>query len=158
YVSCDEQSNKVFVTGPPDKLATARKIMTEVDVGQPGQDEFKPGPMMLKTHSVPGGNAPDLAKMLQEMFRSSTSIRISAAGNTAIIVMAPAYEQVEIAKIIAEGGERGIVTEVIRVTGDATAVVGMLQKFFGDPKAGAPFLEAETNRNAVIVRGTTEQI
>src|SRR5262249_29846150 len=147
-----------IVTGPADKIAQARAIMKEVDVPQPGQQERAPGPPMLKTYAVPGGNAEALGRVLQEMYRTSTTVRISAAGNSSLLVLAPAQDQMDIARHIIGQAEKGLKTEVIPLTMDATKVVDTLNKIYGEPKTGAPYLEADTTRNAVIVRGTAEQV
>src|SRR5262249_5969741 len=41
---------------------------------------------------------------------------------------------------------------------DADKTATTLNKMFGDSKTGAPYVEADTGRNALVVKGTQEQI
>jgi type II secretion system protein D len=159
YISCDERTNTVLVTGPADKIAQAREILRNIDVPQQGQQPVIVGPAFLKTYPIAAGNAEALAKILQDTYKSSQVIRISAAGNNTILVWAPPEDQIEIAKHITGATENNQVTEVLPLNAqDATKTVETLKGMFGDTKAGAPYLEADTNRNAVVVRGSTEQL
>ena len=157
-ISCDEVSNKVFVTGPPDKLAQARAILKEIDVSTGGSERIIPGKVMLKTYMIPAGNAQELSRLLSEKYRNSTTVRISAVGNASILVMAMAHDQMDIATFILEASEKGIKNEVLAINGDATAIFGQVSKFFGTTTGGGPLMELDTNRNAIIIRGTPEQV
>lgn len=159
YVSCDELTNKVFVTGPADKIAQARSLLKEIDVPRDGQEPIKVGPPILKNHAVPSGQAEPMAKMLQSKYRNATSITITPAGTGTLIVVAPAQDQVEIARFLIElSGEGGSKTEVIQLTMDAAKMVDTLTKILGQPAQGAPYLEADATRNAIIARGTADQV
>lgn len=160
FITCDELSNTVIVTGPLDKLNTARAIMKKIDLQQVGQDAWKPSRMGIRMHPVTGGNAPDVAKLLTEIYRNSNVVRINAQGPNAILAMAPDHEQFEIAKYIhgVPPEKSPIKTEVITIAGDATKMVETLVRFLGTPMTGAPNIEADTTQNAILVRGTPEQI
>lgn len=159
YISCDERTNTVLVTGPADKIAQAREILKKIDVPQQGQPPVIVGPAFLKTYSVPAGNAEALAKTLAEIYKASQTIRITPAGQNTILVWAPPDDQIDIAKHITGATENNSVTEVIPLNSqDANTVVNTLKGMFGDTKVGAPYVEADTNRNAVIVRGSSEQL
>jgi general secretion pathway protein D len=108
---------------------------------------------------VPGGNADALAKNLQEIYKAVPGIRISAVGSGSIMVWAGPSDQFEILEHIRGAKEQNGAPEVIPLTVlDATEVVDTLKGMFGDGKGGGPFLKADTARNAVVVKGTPDQM
>src|SRR5204862_359904 len=126
-----------------------------------GQQPVVVGAPMVKQYPVPGGNAEALAKMLQEIYQGSTTIRISAPqGGNSIIVLAGPDDQFEIAKHIVGANEKPIgTTEVLPLQSlEAGKTVETLQKMLGEPKSGGPYLEADTNKNAIIVKGSRDQM
>jgi type II secretory pathway component GspD/PulD (secretin) len=159
-ITADERTNTILVTGPADKINQARQILRSIDVNQPGQPKTIIGPAMFKTYPVPGGNADAIAKTLQTIYQSSNVTRISAVGSNSIMVYALPEDQIEIAKHITSAREDTSAPELMTLNNlDATKAVSTLQGMFGsDPKTGAPFLEADTGRNAVVVKGTIEQV
>src|SRR5262249_15687800 len=158
-VSFDERSNKVLVSGPPDKIDQARKIMQQIDVPQKGQQPLLVGPPTLKVYPAPGGNADQLVKALQAIYKASDSLRISAVNNSPIMVWAGPDDQVEIAKHIYGSAEQNSNAELITLTAlEANKVIETLKGMFGDVKTGAPYLDADMTRNAIIVKGTAEQL
>jgi type II secretory pathway component GspD/PulD (secretin) len=161
YISVDEQSNAVLVTGPADKIEQAKAIIKRIDVpAQEGQKPVLYGAPVLKTYSVPGGNAEALAKNLQEIYKAVPGIRISAVGSSSIMVYAGPGDQFEILEHIKGSKEQNGAPEVIPLTTlDATEVVDTLKGMFGgDGKSGGPYLKADTSRNAVVVKGTSDQM
>src|SRR5207249_1681338 len=101
-ISADEQTNTIFVSGPPDKISLAKQIVTEMDKPRQGMEnkQFIGGPMVLKTYTVPAGNADALATQLKEIYKSSTMIRIAAVGSAQIMVYANGEDQIDIAVLI----------------------------------------------------------
>ena len=111
----------------------------------------------MKVHNVPAGNAEVVAKLLADLYKNSPSTRIAAAGNSSIIVWASPEEQFEIARHIIGGANAR--TESIPLNSlEAAKVAEILQRMFGDIKSGAPFIEPDLNRNAIIVKGTGDQV
>jgi len=159
-ITADERTNTILVTGPADKINQARQILRSIDVNQPGQPKTIIGPALFKTYAVPGGNADAIAKTLQTIYQSSNVTRISAVGSNSIMVYALPEDQIEIAKHITSAREDSSAPELVTLNNlDATKAVTTLQGMFGsDAKTGAPFLEADTGRNAVVVKGTIEQV
>lgn len=160
YVSADERNNTVLVTGPADKIALAKKILSEYDKPQKDQLPVVVGPPTVKTYTVPGGNAEALAKALQENYKTSNTVRISAApGSSTIVVLAGPEDQKEIALQITGSADKTGKTELIKLTTlDSGEVVTTLKGMFGDPKTGGPYLKEDSVNNAVIVKGTAEQV
>lgn len=161
YISVDERRNTVLVTGPADKIARAEGILKRIDAPQQqGQKPVSTGPFVLKTYSVPGGNAGVLAKALQEVYQHVPEMRIASVSNRSLMVWAGPGEQAEILAQLAHAKEQNSALEVLPLTAlDATDVVDTLKGMLGgDSKRGAPYLQADTQRNAVVAKGTPEQI
>ena len=162
FITSNERAQAVLVVGPADRIAEAKSILKRIDVQGPRTpSRSSSAPPQLKTYSVPTGTAEAVVKTLSDAFKESQSFRISTAGSK-ILVYATPEDQITIAKLILEGtGEKGAApkTETIS-TGDrdpaemAKTITGML----GDVKAGAPYVEAVTDKNAILVRGTEDQI
>ena len=158
YISADERTNSVLVTGPADKTAQAREIMKKLDVpNQPGQKEPE-----LKTFPVAAGTAADVANVLREQYKNSTIIRINPIGNNQIMVYAPPADLMDIAGIIE--GNTTIGVNVVKLlllnTLDATDVASTLRNMFPQDSKTliGPVIEADTARNAIRAKGSKEQI
>ncbi|HZY87349.1 MAG TPA: hypothetical protein VFE78_21110, partial [Gemmataceae bacterium] len=160
YVSCDENTNTVIVTGPANKVAQARDIMKDLD--KPPYKDAKPlplGPPGFQTYSVPAGNAEAIAKTLSEAFKTSPTVRISNAGTSTLIVWAAPADQEEIGKQILGGTEKSQTTALVPVGDlDPINVADTLAKMYGDPKNGAPFIGAQPERSAIVVKGSPAQV
>jgi type II secretory pathway component GspD/PulD (secretin) len=161
YITVDERLNSVLVVGPADKISLAKKTMKDIDV--PQHKEEKPvlvGPPELKTYAVPAGNAEAVAKTLQDIYKTSSTIRISAVNGTSIMVWAPPGDQFDIVEIIKGAREQSSAPQLVQLnTLDASWVVEKLKGMFGtDAKGGSPYIDTDTARNAVIVKGTAEQM
>src|SRR5262249_13368550 len=75
YITSDDRTNTVLVTGPADKLAQARDIMKKIDVKTPGKDSpILTGDPELKKYNVEG-NAQDLARTLKDIYKESNTLR-----------------------------------------------------------------------------------
>jgi type II secretion system protein D len=160
YISCDERTNTVLVTGPANKTAQAREIMKRLDIPTaPGQPPRLPGgELTLKTYQVTAGTADAVAKTLQEHYKNSNSIRISAINGGTIMVMAYPDDQFDIARHILGNKERAEFELLPLQNLEAAKVADTLKAMFGDSKAGAPYIEADSNRNAIMVKGSTDQV
>lgn len=135
-----------------DTLVQTKKPHKGVDVRPP-----QSAAPLLRTYTVPGGNASALAKLLQEVHKNSVNFRITALGPNSILVYAPPAEQIELARHLTDGARPN--TELISLNVlDANRVAETLRQMFGDVRAGGPYVEAETDRNALIVRGTAAQL
>jgi type II secretion system protein D len=161
-ITFDERLNTVLVTGPADKIAQARKTMEDLDKPQPGQ---APIPIVVgapgfKTYACPAGTAETLSKTLTEIYKASPTLRITPIGTSQIMVYAYPEDQIQIAKqILGTTESKNISTKTLSiVTLDAEKTAKSLSTMLGDSKAGGPFLEADTSRGTIVVRGTDEQI
>lgn len=160
YISSDERLNTVLVTGPADKIAQAREVIKKIDVPQPGQKPVTVGSPVFKTFSVPAGSAPDVAKTLQDIYRTSNTVRVTAVGTSSVMVYAPPEDQFDIAQLLNGNGVAGAVTKLIPLTTlQASDVAMTLKGMFVDARTGqGPYIESDTGRNAIILKGTADQI
>jgi type II secretory pathway component GspD/PulD (secretin) len=152
-LAVDDRTNTVLVSGPPDTVARAKSTLAKIDA--PARDQPPPalGPPILKMHAVPTGRAEAFAGLLQKVF-AKEDVKIVAAGPDAILVWAQPEDQLTIARDI-QGAAPPIATELITLTSlQAARVLDTLRAMFGK----TPFLEADADRNAIVVRGTREQI
>src|SRR5262249_50473636 len=160
YLSVDDRSNTVLATGPADKIAQAEAILRKLDVPQfPDQKPLQAGPSLLKTYPVPWGHADVLAKNLQEIYKSVPGIRIAVIHPHALMVWAGPNEQQEIQAHIEGSKPADNTLEVIPLLSlDAADVVDTLKGLVGDGKGGGPYLKAAPSRNALIAKGTPDQL
>jgi type II secretion system protein D len=160
YITADDRTNTVLVNGPADKVAQAKAVMEKIDVKQKGQQPIAVGPPELKTYNVPAGNAEAVAKTLQEVYKVSESLRISAVGPNKIMVWAGPEDQIDIARHLEGSKAKGeSQTELLTLTVlDAKTTAATLQGMFPDSKTGNPYIEGDVNRNAIVVKGSADQI
>lgn len=164
HVSCDERTNTVFVIAPADKVALAKSTLEKIDI------QTDPNGKRLDTHQNPTlitypvtvGVADTVARTLSDKYRDSRIIQIAAVGNNSIMVWATPNDQFQIAgyiKGVNEGTGAGT-TANISVIGDATDLASKLTTMFGDTAKtqGVPTILADTNTNAIIVKGTASQV
>ncbi len=158
YIAVDDRSNSVIVRGPANIVATARATLKTIDVPQfDGQKPVLVGDAILKVHNVPAGNAETVVKLLKDRYKDVPTVRIEAAGNSQILVWAMPEEQFEIAKHIIGGADAK--TELILLNSlDANKTAETLLKMFGEIKSGAPYIESAPEKNAIIVKGTGDQV
>lgn len=160
YVSVDDRLNTVLVSGPPDKIAQAKEIMKRIDTAQAGQQIFKPGPQVLKSYNTAAGAAENVAKTLQQIYANNTSVRISAVGPNAVMVFAQPDDHFKIATLIQGADLKQSETALMPVTVlDAEKTATTLKGMFQDAKTGVgPYIEADTTRGAIIVKGSPDQV
>jgi type II secretory pathway component GspD/PulD (secretin) len=101
----DARTNTVMVTGPADKVAQARAILKRIDVGP----RLVPiaCPPSLKIYAVRAGTASAVAKALQQEFKSSTSYRVTAAGDSKVLVYGFLPEQELTFRLLHRLGAKG---------------------------------------------------
>src|SRR6185503_6482775 len=72
FITSNERTNTVLVTGPADKVSDAEAILKKIDIKH--NESAKPilvGDPILKVYTVPPGEAEVLAKTLQEAYKAS---------------------------------------------------------------------------------------
>jgi type II secretory pathway component GspD/PulD (secretin) len=163
YVSYDDKTNTVMVSGPPDKIILAKMVIQSLDVPvTTGQKERLPGEPLIKNYTVPDGNAEVIAKALNEYpaYKTLTNVRIGAISPTTIMVYAPIDDHFEIAKLIEAATTRPTSANVLIPlnTVDSKTLADMLIMMFGDAKGGAPFIQSDPLRNSIFISGTADQV
>jgi len=161
-ISSDDSKNMVLVTGPADIIAKAKEIVNKLDVGTVRR--IPPGEGKLASFDVPSGQAEAIAQVIRQKFAKegdTGSVRVSTAGTSTVLVFAYADDLFTITKLIKEATEGGAKFEVVPVPGhDATKLSDTLYRMFvfGDFKVAAPTIEAVPDQNAIMVRGTADQV
>ena len=156
-ITSDEATNTVFVSGPADKLAMAKIMLKNIDVGT---EKYVIGPALMKTYSIPGGNAEAVATMLTANFKDSNTVKITAIGNSSILVYAYPADHFRISKDLETSKPPGGAVKIMLTTLDANRVVDTLKNIYSSDngKAGYPYIEADFSDNAIIVKGSEEQL
>ena len=155
-ITVDVKKNSVTVVGPPDKIATARKLVDEADKGTgPGIRLTDP---FLRKYPVPAGTAEAIAKTLQA---DNASIKVIALPATnEIMVMATEAEHADIAIKMGhlQRQEEAIITKLIPVMGDPNDIAAKVTKLH-PTTGGGPTIEAQNgNQPGILIRGTFEQL
>ena len=159
YITSDDAKNLILVTGPPEIIAKAKDIVeNQLDKPGPGQKPILIGPPAFKTIPVPDGNADSLAKDLSNIYPPSSTLRITAVGTNALRVYACPEDMDKIETDINNGlkGIKGVMIDVGGV--DAAKAATTLQAMYGTAATGGPYIEAQPDQNAVLVRGTPAQV
>jgi type II secretory pathway component GspD/PulD (secretin) len=151
-VLADAQTNIVFVSAPAHDLAWVKALAEKLDLPRRPQ-------RILKTYMVPPGNAKAVVELLQGIYEASPWVRITAVGDSWVRVYAPAEDRMEIGPLLACQPPQAAV-ECIWVDAkyDAAKVAERLTKKLGDPAGGAPYIMADTAVNAILVKGSPQQI
>jgi type II secretory pathway component GspD/PulD (secretin) len=156
FFAIDERDNALLLSGPAQKIADAKAILAKIDVAT-SRPTIGPQPV-LKIYRVTPGTAPVLARTLQEAYRNSHSVRIGNAGPDRLLVYAPPEQQLEIARQVspAEPDRTSRTIAAIPLTIlDAAPTMTTLRELLAP---GGPTLVADTTRNAILVRGSKEQV
>jgi type II secretory pathway component GspD/PulD (secretin) len=161
-VTADEGTNTVIVSGPPDKVALARNVLAKIDKQQnPEQQPILIGNPFFKTYPVANGNSDALAKTMRDIFKASASLRIESVGNSLLVYATP-EDHFMIQKHITGAGLGEQITPprlILLAQTDAKTVASTINKMYAvDVKTGAPYVEEDASRNAIIVKGSPEQI
>jgi hypothetical protein len=157
-VDYDDRTNHVFVTGSPDKVNLAKHVLVKLDVLDKQAPQGNREKSLLKTYEVPAGSAESTAEMLQQIYKSSSSLRISPVGTTQIMVYAPIADQMEIANrlknAVAPQGVAGVFALKISEANKVASLV--LDKLSKDP--GAPLVLSIRGCNSIVVYGSPNQV
>lgn len=179
FVSVDERTNTLFVSATPDKLALVAQVVQRLDVPQTGDEAVEQTPR-IEVYPVTAGDASGLANVLQSVFSATADLKVTAhPDGQALIVYATPRDHERLKTVLAQIKSEGIRVEVIplRVL-DATSTATLIQSllgqkedqtsrprfrfsFFDQGSAAAktgPSIEADVDRNRLVVRGTESQI
>jgi type II secretory pathway component GspD/PulD (secretin) len=160
FITSDERTNTLLFSGPVDKIAEAEALAKRIDQKRAGEDKVLVGEATIKTYTVPAGTAESWEKLLRETVKSPT-LRISVLPGNQLMIHAYPQDHYDIAKTIA--GNMETKSELKNITIDcgdreASEMAKTVATFLGETTKGGPLVEALTERNAILVRGTDEQI
>jgi type II secretion system protein D len=151
----DDRLNAIYVNGPADIVAKAKKILDDFDKGTL---PIPPGDPLMKTYDVEPGSAEAMVKALEVPFKPSATLRVWALGTNKVMAWAGPQDQADIARFIE--GQKTEKAEVVKNiplrVNDAAKMALLIKNSYADPK-GAPYV-IEDERNNLFVRGTPEQI
>jgi type II secretory pathway component GspD/PulD (secretin) len=154
----DEETNTILVSGPPDKIALAKKTLTDLDLPREGVRPIEVGRRSMKFYNLTTNSAKEMAEALKDP-KYGTSVSITPAGTNALIVVAHPEDQIKIGAMILGSHEKGTKMELIDAGAlEANKVVDKLSMMFGDSKTNSLFVSADTERNAIILRGPTDVV
>ncbi len=152
------RANQLVVRDVASNLRRAIHLIQEVELRENDRGKSPAAAGILRTYPVPAGQAERLAKLVQEIFKDSPKVRVSAVGTNSIVVFATAEDHIALAQHLEENAAR-VNTELFQLnTLDAAKVADTLRGMFGDPRSGGPFIDADPIRNSLIVRGSAEQV
>jgi type II secretory pathway component GspD/PulD (secretin) len=137
--------------GPQDQPGLVEKSPGK----RPTRPEAHQGAPLLRTYLVPGGNAEAMSKVLQEFYRKVPEVKIVALGSSEVLVWAGPEQHIDIARNLQAGLPLTSIDVIPLTSLKAAQVLSTLKGMFG-PKG--PYLEASADRNALIVKGTREQV
>ncbi len=152
-IAVDEGLNMVIISGPNDKIAKAKEVLMEIDKDWRGLP-VRYFPSVLLRVEVPDGNAAAFLSSAQAMFQQPARPHVYAIDRDAILVHGYEGEASRVRQFIGNWYRRTpLSTARIRLTNlKAAEVVNRLER------SRLPHLQPDTERNAVLVRGTLQQI
>ncbi|MFO0967069.1 MAG: secretin N-terminal domain-containing protein [Gemmataceae bacterium] len=152
HITSDDRTNTVIINAKADKIGQAKAILSEIDVPE------SPVNRPVLVHYPVSGNADATIKMLSDLYKPGASLRFWATSASTVSVFASPVEQEKISDII-RGPRATTKTEVVGLALlDSTRLAETLIKMFGDTKSGAPYIEADPLRNAIIIKGNPDQV
>src|SRR5207244_7909788 len=95
YITADERTNSVLVSGPADKIAHAKKVLEAIDVGK---EPVAIGQPSLRKYDVPNGTAEAFVTTFRDVYKASSTLKISAIGSSQLLIWATPEDHFNITK------------------------------------------------------------
>ena len=146
----NKATNQIFITGPADKIATAKVILEKLDAPNGKMQTLLVGPPIFQNHDLPSGSADAMAKILVDYFKDDLTIRVAATGPTRLFVYADPQTHYEIGMLIGQltpPAQKAVSVQLNRL--DAFKFIETLKEMFPESAKGAPFLGADVDSNTV---------
>jgi hypothetical protein len=99
------RANQLLLQDTVGNLKRISQTLSAIDV--PAKRHVLGDPPILKSYSVPAGYAPAVARVLQEIYKTSSRIRLTPVGDHSILVFGSPDSQQEIARQILNLRESG---------------------------------------------------
>ena len=160
-------SDRLLVSGRPDKVARAGDIIQSLDVPAPGGDGASRlnGTPQLEIYPLNGCDGASVLAVMQTLMTGQSDVRLSIdPKNNSLIALARPSQHATIKATLAQmqhGGERVEVIHLTRV--DPLVALDAINKLFssGDskqPSSNAPQVDADSANHQLLIRGTDAQI
>ncbi len=166
-VTSNDTTNQVLLSGPADKMALAEKTLKEIDKGKKGQEPLKTGPAFSRIYPLTNANAEEFATALTNIFSERPSFKVQKIAVDRLWVRALPADHEDIKDLISGKEVPKIIPPVVKLfvlkSLDATDMADKITAAFGgagleEAKKTAPYVSADPSRNAVLVKGTKEQV
>jgi type II secretory pathway component GspD/PulD (secretin) len=154
-LAVDSRTNTMHMAGPAARIAQAREFLGKIDIEVPGQPPVVLGPPTLQGYSVGPGQAERVANILQQIHKGSTTVIVALGGPDRVFVWANPEEQLTIARELQKVAPPTIIEVIPLTVTDAPRVGQTLSAMLG---ARGLFIESDPARNALLVKGTQQQI
>lgn len=166
-LSADLQGKNIFVTGVEDKVKLIENLVASLDKPA-GRITAEDGGSILQSHSVEGGNIDTIYNVLQTLL-AGKSLRLSIDKEaSAIVALASAEIQKEIADTVTQLKAADAAFEVIPLkTVDPYLAVSLLEQMLDLPETAkerermgpdVPKIDADPGNMRLYVRGKKHQI
>jgi len=166
-VAQETGSDRLLVSGRPDKVARASEIIEGLDVPAPGAEGTGRlnGTPQLEVYALNGCDGTSVLAVLQTLLVGQSDVRLSVDPKTSsLIALARPAQHATIRTTLAQLQHEGQRVEVIRLTRvDPQSALVSINKLFssGDPKqpsTTAPQIDADVANRQLLIRGTDAQI
>jgi type II secretory pathway component GspD/PulD (secretin) len=100
HIASDDRTNTIYMSGPPEKVEQARKLLAKFDVPVFGRGPIAEGLPTFQTYSILAGNAEAVAKVFSDAFKESSTFRCTATSRTVLLVYGSPSEQRQVATLL----------------------------------------------------------
>lgn len=157
-IAIDVHRNALLVTGSPEKLALAGKVIAALDV--PEQNgRVTEGEISIRRYAVPRQNASELAGQLRSLFEREIGFYVGGNADS-LIVRGTADQHARVEKILARVDREEVKLAVFSMPDrDIEALAIQLDRLFElSGKQNKPTFVADLLGKNLLVRGTSQQL
>ena len=166
-VAQEAGSDRLLVSGRPDKVARASEIIEKLDVPTPGSEVAGRlmGSQQLEVYPLNGCDGPSVLAVMQTLLAGQSDVRLSIDPKTSsLIVLARPAQQATIRATLGNCSIEGERVEVIHLTHvDPQSALDSINKLFSSgnplqPSTTAPQVDADSMNHQLLIRATDAQI
>ena len=158
-IVADRSTNSVIIHGPADKIKQAKDVLEKIDIKRGNEQPYAAGPAEFRYHDIRAGNADQMQKLLAEVFKEDTSVRIQVAGPARLFVHGDPQTHLDVNRLLNEAKPEINDTVLIPLGRlEALKAEEMIKAMLPETKNNSPFVQADSEYNALRIRGTKDQI
>lgn len=161
-VASEAGSNRLVVSGRPEKVARAVEVIKGLDVSEPGANPAgrAASSPQLEVYSIGASDPQAVLAIIQTMLAGQSEVRLTIDPKTnSLVAMARPSQHATIRATLAQLQREGQHVEVIRLSRvDPQTAVLSINKLFSDAKGNAPQVDADPTTRQLMIRGTEAQI